>query len=175
MMVGITGKIKLFCLFIPLLFIVSCGGNKTGNSSENVELFPAFDDFPDSLFYGINFGQTINETEEELLVLGFELKDSSGSKYFVNKIDSTEFILSDKSDLVSFKVFLYSAHYLSKKQQLLNRFEINSSESSLSEEFSVFYYELDNVDFKLSIFSPHSGPSGQKDYLRLSFEENLSK
>lgn len=152
------------------LFLISCGNSETKNGTETEapNQFPAFDDFPDSLFYGINFGQSNQEAESQLIKQGFILTDSSGSKYFLNQSDSTEFILPDKSKLSSFKVFLYSAHYLTNKQALMNRFDINASESSLSDEFSVFRYELDSVDFKLSVFA-------QEDYLRLNFEEKVSK
>lgn len=153
-----------------IFFLFSCGNNESENNQEikTPDQFPAFDDFPDSLFFGINFGQSNQETQQELFVHGFVLTDSSGSKYFLNRSDSTEFILPDKNKVTSFKIFLYSMHYLANKQALLNRFDINASESSLSDEFSVFQYELDSVDFKLSVFA-------QSDYLRLSFEERLSK
>lgn len=163
-------KFRQVLVSASLLFLLSCGSADVGNDTETKvpDQFPAFDDFPDSLFYGVNFGQSVQETETELLSLNFELNDSSGSKYFVNKSDSTEFILPDKNKLTSFKVFLYSSHYLENKQLLLNRFEINASETSLSDEFSVFQFELDSVDFKLSVFA-------QSDYLRLNFEEKVSK
>lgn len=170
MIVSLAHIISRVLAFSSLFFLISCGNSESENSPETEapDQFPAFDDFPDSLFYGVNFGQTVQETETELLSLNFELNDSSGSKYFVNKLDSTEFILPDKSKLTSFKVFLYSSHYLKNKQTLLNRFEINASETSMSEEFSVFQFVLDSVDFKLSVFS-------QQDYLRLNFEERVSK
>ena len=168
-MTGISRYIGNWILFLILFsFLFSCGNTENENEIKEVEQFPAFDDFPDSIFYGVNFDQSIQETETELFALGFELNDSSGSKYFVNKNDSTEFILPDKNKLSSFKIFLYSNHYLTNKQLLLNRFEINASEGSLSDEFSVFQYDLDSVDFKLSVFA-------QSDYLRLSFEEKASK
>ena len=156
--------------FSFLFFLISCGNSETesGAETEAPDQFPAFDDFPDSLFYGVNFGQSNQETELELLTDGFELTDSSGSKYFLNKTDSTEFILPDRNKLTSFKVFLYSTRYITNKQALMNRFDISASESSLSNEFSVFQYELDSVDFKLSVFA-------QEDYLRLNFEERVSK
>jgi hypothetical protein len=160
----------LFGFFVPvlMLFIVSCGDAEFADNQEKPNLFPAFDDFPDSLFYGVNFGQTIEETEKDLIPRGYQIKDSSGSMYFYNDSDSTEFILPDKSTLSSFKIFLRSTHYLNHTKELLECFKTSSVSHDLSDEFSVFQYESEVSDFKLSVFS-------QSDYLRLSFEERVSK
>ena len=163
-----------YCLVIVVFVSVlalsfsSCGNPEFEDNEEKSSLFPAFDDFPDSLFYGVNFGQTIEEIENELIPVGYQIKDSSGSMYFYNDKDSTEFILPDKSTLSSFKIFLRSTHYLSHTKELLECFRTSSASSDLSDEFSVFQYESVGVDFKLSVFS-------QRDYLRLSFEERVSK
>jgi len=170
MTIVLLKKIGQVLISVSLLFLLSCGGSESQNNTELKvpDQFPAFDDFPDSLFYGINFGQSIQETEQELIELGFDLNDSAGAKYFIQKNDSTEFILPDKNKLSSFKIFVYSQTYIKHKKDLLDRFKTSSVGNNLSDEFSVFQYELDNVDFKLSVFA-------QEEYLRLSFEERLSK
>jgi len=170
MTVVVLNKFRQILFLVLLLVLFSCGnsGSQSNNEIKPPDQFPAFDNFPDSLFYGINFRQSIQETEQELIALDFELNDSSGSKYFVCKKDSTEFILPDINKLSSFKIFVYSQTYLNHKEDLLNRFKTNSVSNNLSDEFSVFQYELDSVDFKLSVFA-------QEEYLRLSFEERLSK
>ena len=155
-----------FILVAALCF--SCGNQSVNNTGVSNDPLYYFNDFPDSLFLGIYFDQPIDEARNNLEQNGFELLDSSGSWSYLNKKDSNEIILPPREKLSSFKLIMKSARILKSPDLLHNLFRQKATSAQRSADFSVYHYNQKKSSFKVSIFK-------QEEFIRLSFEERVSK
>jgi hypothetical protein len=164
-------KIPGFLFSLLITGLIGCSGNHSNEDvlkdKRNHPLF-AFNDFPDSLFYGVYFDQPIEEAKQNLLENGFALIDSSGSFYYRKTTDSTEVILAPPAKIRSLKIILKSTDYLQSKEDLLVLFRARSGSFHTAPEFSVLDFMTKDFSFKLSVFS-------QKNFIRLNFEKRTSK
>lgn len=158
-----------FYLFL-ICFTVSCSGSLVSGteSGEPVNPLAGFTDFPDSLFEGLYLGQPLADARNNLLQNGFEAVDSSGSFNYWRQGDSIEVIVPDAAKIRTLKIMLHSTACLAAKQRLLNGFSASAERARQSAQFSVFDYQCNDLDFKLTVFS-------QKDFIRLNFEQQISK
>lgn len=164
-------KIPGFLFSFFILLLVGCTGGQAGEdiqTDQNDHPLFAFNDFPDSLFYGVYFGQPFEDSQQNLRQNGFELRDSSGSFYYTKFADSTEVIIAPIAKIKSLKIILKSDNYLKSKEDLLLLFKAKSYTFDSAAGFSVFDYKTKEFDFKLSVFS-------QENFMRLNFEQKASK
>jgi hypothetical protein len=93
--------------------VCACGSSGSTEVSEAVDdPFYMFDDFPDSLFLGLYFDQSIEDSRKNLAQNKFELIDSSGSWRYWNQLDSNEVILPATESLHSFKLMMKSSEII---------------------------------------------------------------
>jgi hypothetical protein len=166
-------KIFMSRVFIaPLvLVLLGCSGGSTEPSimaPEAEDPLQAFDNFPDSLFHGIYFGQPTLEARSLLESQHYQILDSSGAWRYFNDADSTELLIPLLPKINSLKIILSGADYLNNMAKLQALFESKSISADLSPEFDIYEFETAANKFKLSIFK-------QTDYIRLSFELRTSK
>jgi len=153
------------------LALLGCSEGHTEPSmitTEEEDPLHAFDDFPDSLFHGIYFGQTTAEARIWLENQHYQILDSSGAWRYFNYADSTEFLIPLLPKINSLKIILSGADYLTNMAKLQALFKSKSISADLSPEFDIYEFETAANKFKLSIFK-------QTDYVRLSFELRTSK
>jgi hypothetical protein len=153
-----------------LVLLTGCASSADNehDTSGTEDPLQAFAHFPDSLFEGIYWNQPISQAAENLISENFELIDTSGARTYYKFTDSTQVILPENTHVHSLKLVLRSQVYLSEKERLLSGFERASVSARRSHDFSVFDYDLSDVDFKLTAFI-------QKDFIRLNFEQRMSK
>lgn len=162
---------KLLILFLSCIGFVACTRNN--QESQNVldlqeDPLGAFNDFPDSLYHGIYFGITTEETTNWLDDHNFRLLDSSGLWRYVNDIDSTEFLVPFTPELRSFKIILNGSDYLKGVNDLTALFQAKAVSADFSSEFDIYEFVTGKNEFKLSVFK-------QPEYIRLNFELKMSK
>src|SRR5687767_5619344 len=126
--------------FLAIVLLAACSdasGHADG-ANESRDPLEAFNDFPDSLFQSIYWGQPVSESRYHLMACGFNLVDSSGAFNYYNQADSTQVIVPDESKIRNLKVVLRSQDYLSSGQRLMNAFSLSASAAQQSPEFSIF-------------------------------------
>ncbi|MBK9190612.1 MAG: hypothetical protein IPM77_03410 [Crocinitomicaceae bacterium] len=155
----------LFSAFVSCTSDEQSSELKTDSSKDPLE---AFNDFPDSLFHGIYFGQTTEETTRWLDNHHFRLLDSSGLWRYINDVDSTEFLVPLTPELRSFKIILNGYDYLNGVNGLKALFQAESVSADFSSEFDIYEFVTGKNEFKLSVFK-------QPEYIRLNFELKISK
>lgn len=158
-------------VFSILLIVMICAcGNSNPNAYVGIEKDPldAFNDFPDSLFFGLYFDQNMEDSRQNLEQNNFVLIDSSGAYRYWSQQDSSEAILPSSANLHSFKLILKSSEMLKSIDLMHALFNDRSAAAERNTDFSVYSYNLESSSFKLSVFE-------QKDFIRLNFEEHAGK
>lgn len=155
---------------ILLISIVSACG-----SPDSIQITEAgddhlymFNDFPDSLFLGLYFDQSIDDSRKNLEQNKFELIDSSGAWRYWNSEDSNEVILAATEHLHWFKLMMKSAESLKSTELMHTIFKQHAVSAQCSSDFSVYTYNQKTCSFKLSVFE-------QNDLIRLNFEEQMRR
>lgn len=155
---------------ILLISIVSaCGSPDSIQTTEaGDDPLYMFNDFPDSLFLGLYFDQSIEDSRKNLERNNFQLIDSSGAWRYWNSEDSNEVILTATEHLHSFKLMMKSSEIIKTIDLLHDLFKRNASSVQRSTDFTIYNYEQKTSSFKLSVFE-------QKDLIRLNFEEQMRR
>lgn len=151
-----------------LILCASCSANFDTTNEAGYDPHAAFNDFPDSLYYGVYFNQPIVDAQENLQEHGFRLVDSSGSFRYKNQSDSAEVILQQTDELHTMKIILRSADQLYLKESLRDIFAMSASSYDNSAEFAVYHYTREKNSFEVTLFE-------QQEFIRLYFEEKLTK
>jgi hypothetical protein len=156
--------------FSILLIVMMCACGNTNLNGHVVKEDPlyAFNDFPDSLFFGLYFDQNMEDSRQNLEQNNFVLIDSSGVYRYWSQQDSSEAILPLSANLHSVKLILKSSEMLKSIDLMHAIFKDKSVVAERNTYFSVYSYNLESSSFKLSVFE-------QKDFIRLNFEEQARK
>lgn len=159
---------RRYCFILTAALFISCNSQSGEIEEVSKDMLFGFNDFPDSLFLGLYFDQPIQEARKNLEQNNFELLDSSGSWSYLNKKDSNEIILPAKEKLHSFKLIMKSKMIFKSADLLHTLFQQDATSIERSSIFSVYNYDQTNSSFKVSVFE-------QKDFIRLQFEQRISK
>lgn len=132
------------------------GGEKTEN------LFPAFDQFPEKQFKTLCLGESQKNLEKQISNMPVEIMAEEEDSYFYFPADSSEIILPMDVTLNEFKVFLKGNSYLENSANFRKFLGEKSTKSALNEDFPLYFYETNLIDFKMTYFK-------QETFIRLHF------
>ncbi|NOQ75825.1 MAG: hypothetical protein GQ574_27720 [Crocinitomix sp.] len=125
-------------------------------------LYPAFEFFPDSQFKSICLGESKENLENRIANMPVEMMAEEEVSYFYFPADSVEMILPMDPVLNEFKVFLKGSSYLENSAEFRIFLGESAKESAFDEDFPVYYYETEELAYKLTYFE-------QPEFIRLHF------
>ncbi|MEZ4922385.1 MAG: hypothetical protein R2780_04370 [Crocinitomicaceae bacterium] len=152
-------------LLAIILFLTSCefGEEKKAvpaDGTSKVDRF--FPRFPDQQFEFICLGDETSVIIEKLEKEGYELKPDHQNQ-FRNELKEIEVIIPETNAVNSFRVFLYNKYDITCYEEFVTFFSSRSKTKNLSNEFSVFEFETEEMEFTITIFQ-------QPDFIRLNYE-----
>lgn len=139
-------------LFVSLIF-QSCGDPALPVPINSEKSFPFFDDFPDSIFYGVYVDQNTELAVHSLNQNGFKLIDSSATYVFMRTEDSIDVYLPDQKEVKELKVFLRSEKMIRERNKLIQGFVLQSKSSENSTDYNICEYDYMGGNMKVSIFT----------------------
>ncbi|MFT5819571.1 MAG: hypothetical protein ACI8ZM_000796 [Crocinitomix sp.] len=156
----------IFCLFL-----FSCSESNPSDNQNNSlietegvasHLYAAFDDFPTKQFKTLCLGESKENLEKQIANMPVEVMAEEEATYFYFPADSSEMILPMETALNEFKVFLKGRTYLDNPGKFQTFLSDKTTELALDEDFPVYYYKTEKIDFKITYFE-------QPNFIRLHF------
>ena len=150
-----------------LLLFLSCQNNNGDDkevSGQDDRIQFLFPQFPEYQFMGLKLGMGLDEVINILNKKGFEQNEHAENQY-INKKEGLDVILTGGDNFLGFKVFMMADQDYKGKSEYLDFFSSLATEKSTSEEFSVFYFQNSDQDFKLTVFD-----QADVNTIRLNFE-----
>lgn len=160
----------LFYSIISLI-LYSCSGNDAVENQPNTDQlpqdktespFPDFSNFPRDQFKTICLGETNDNLKIKIGNMPVEVIAEEEVSYFHFPADSTELILPGDQTLTEFKIFLKSRAYLQSSLQFKEFLGETAHEIVTDDQFPVYHYKTDKIDFKLTYFE-------QPTFIRMHF------